>query len=192
MAKKVFFSFHYKDVEDFRANVVRNSHVVRAEGESAGFFDASLWEEAERKGSTAIKKMIDDGLSGTTVTAVLIGSETATRPWVIYEIFESIKNGSKVLGVHINQIKCNLQRTKQHGANPFENLAFYYDNNGTTAHPCEFDPRQGKWVYSSDAEHWTLKAAQPNQNGRIVQLTHWHPTYCWISHDGYNNFGPYE
>lgn len=29
LAKRVFFSFHYKDVSDFRANVVRNSWVTQ-------------------------------------------------------------------------------------------------------------------------------------------------------------------
>ena len=33
MGKKVFFSFHYKDVEDFRANVVRNHWVVKEKQE---------------------------------------------------------------------------------------------------------------------------------------------------------------
>ena len=58
MARRVFFSFHYeRDI--WRANQVRNSWVTQPDRESAGFFDASLWEEAKRKGDAAIKKMID-------------------------------------------------------------------------------------------------------------------------------------
>ena len=47
MARRVFFSFHYeRDI--WRANVVRNSWVTQ-DREAAGFWDASLWEEAKKK-----------------------------------------------------------------------------------------------------------------------------------------------
>lgn len=32
MAKKVFFSFHYQDVVEFRANVVRKHWVLKSDG----------------------------------------------------------------------------------------------------------------------------------------------------------------
>ena len=44
MAKRVFFSFHYQDVIDFRANAVRNHWLTKADLEDAGFFDVSVWE----------------------------------------------------------------------------------------------------------------------------------------------------
>ncbi len=68
--RHVFFSFHYqRDV--WRANMVRNSGAVIGEA-AAGFRDASLWEEAKRKGDKAIKDLIDEGLKGTTITVVLM------------------------------------------------------------------------------------------------------------------------
>jgi hypothetical protein len=68
--RNVFFSFHYqRDI--WRANVVRNSGVVIGES-AAGFRDASLWEEAKKKGDKAIKALIDEGLKGTSVTVVFI------------------------------------------------------------------------------------------------------------------------
>ena len=95
MARHVFFSFHYADI--WRVNVVRNSHVV--EGTAvAGFRDGSLWEEAKKKGDTAIKKMIDDSLEGTTVTCVLIGEKTSQREYVTYEIEKSIERGNGTAG----------------------------------------------------------------------------------------------
>jgi len=103
MARKVFFSFHYQR-DLWRVNVVRNSTVV--EGTSAaGFSDASLWEEARRKGDDAIKKLINSGLSGTSVTVVLIGAETANRKYVSYEIDKSVEKGNGLLGVRIHSIK---------------------------------------------------------------------------------------
>ncbi len=116
MARKVFFSFHYeRDI--WRTNVVRNSGIV--EGSSAaGFHDASLWEEAKKKGDAAVKKLIDDGLVGTSVTVVLIGAETATRKFVDYEIEKSIARGNGLLGIYISGIKDQKGNTDTQGTAP--------------------------------------------------------------------------
>ena len=74
MAKRVYFAFHYQDVIDFRANVVRNHWVTKEHRDAAGFFDASLWETATKQGDVAIKRLINSGLQGTSVTCILIGS----------------------------------------------------------------------------------------------------------------------
>ena len=103
MARKVFFSFHYqRDV--WRANVVRNSGVVEGVA-AAGFHDQSLWEETKRKGDDAVKKLVNAGLDGTSVTVVLIGAATASRKYVTYEIERSIQRGNGLLGIRINNIK---------------------------------------------------------------------------------------
>ncbi len=125
MARRVFFSFHYeRDVS--RANVVRNSWVTQ-DREAAGFFDAGLWEEAKRKGEDAIKKMIDDAMVGSSVTAVLVGAETADRPYVKYEIDKSL-NVKGLVGVYINSIKNLNGQTDSAGPNPFDRL--YLERNG--------------------------------------------------------------
>ena len=49
MAKRVYFAFHYQDVIDFRANVVRKHNFTKGV-ESAGYYDASIWEESEKWG----------------------------------------------------------------------------------------------------------------------------------------------
>lgn len=100
MARHVFFSFHYqRDI--FRVNIVRNSGIVIGSA-AAGFHDASLWEETKRQGDDAVKRLIDRGLEGTSVTAVLIGAETANRKFVDYEIEQSIKRGNGLLGIYIH------------------------------------------------------------------------------------------
>src|SRR5271169_7016882 len=91
MARKVFFSFHYeRDI--WRTNVVRNSGIVEGTA-AAGFHDASLWEEAKKKGDADVKKLIDNALLGTSVTVVLIGAQTSQRKFVDYEIEKSIARG---------------------------------------------------------------------------------------------------
>ena len=117
MTRRVFFSFHYeRDI--WRANVVRNSWVTK-DREAAGFWDASLWEEAKKKGDEAIKKMINDGLKNTSVTVVLIGKETSGREWVRYELRESYKKGNGMLGVYIHNIKDKDENTDDKGDNQF-------------------------------------------------------------------------
>ena len=91
MAKRVYFAFHYLDVVDFRANVVRNHWLTKPHREAAGFFDASLWEEATKKGDVALKRLINAGIEGTSTTCILIGSQTYVMPWVRYEILKSFK-----------------------------------------------------------------------------------------------------
>lgn len=109
MARRVFFSFHYQN-DIFRVNQIRNSHVVEGCA-AAGFQDASLWEEAKRKGDAAIKDLIDQGLINSSVTVVLIGEQTAQRRYVTYEIEKSIARGNGLLGIHIHNIKNRDGRT---------------------------------------------------------------------------------
>jgi hypothetical protein len=116
MARKVFFSFHYQR-DLWRVNVVRNSTIV--EGTSVvGFHDASLWEEAKRKGDAQIKRLIDNALIGTSVTVVLIGAQTSNRQYVTYEIQKSIERGNGILGVRIHLIKDQNGATDTYGLTP--------------------------------------------------------------------------
>jgi hypothetical protein len=102
MARRVFFSFHYEH-DNFRANQVRNANVVVGP-DVAGFFDHSEYEEAKKKGDEAIRRMILGHLDRTSVTVVLIGRHTASRPWVLYEIAESIKRKNGLLGIYIDHL----------------------------------------------------------------------------------------
>lgn len=104
MARRVFFSFHY-DNDVWRANVVRNSWVTKPNTETAGFMDAADFEELKKKGVKAVEDWIDGQLLGTSVTAVLIGSETLQRPFVQYELRQSYARGNGIIGIYINKIK---------------------------------------------------------------------------------------
>lgn len=103
MARYVFFSFHYqRDI--VRVNQIRNLPEI-VDQAAAGFKDASLWEDAKKKSDDAIKKLIDDGLKGTTVSVVSIGYQTAGRKFINYEIQKSIDRGNGILGVKIHHLK---------------------------------------------------------------------------------------
>jgi hypothetical protein len=103
MARRVFFSFHYqRDV--WRVNQIRNIPNVIGSA-AAGFQDASLWEEAKRKGDADIKKLIDQGLQNTSVTVVFIGEQTAGRRYINYEIDKSIERGNGLVGIQIHHLR---------------------------------------------------------------------------------------
>ncbi|MGP8433755.1 TIR domain-containing protein [Paraburkholderia fungorum] len=101
MARKVFFSFKYDDVQ--RAMNVRNSNVITGAIKS-GFIDKADFEKVEREGDKAIKNWIDKQLDGTTVTVVLVGANTDKSKWVKYEIDQSIARGNGILTIDISKI----------------------------------------------------------------------------------------
>jgi hypothetical protein len=120
MARKIFFSFHYER-DAWRAGQVRNSDLIPNEDEQ-GFIDAAAWEEIKRQGQGAIERWILGQFEGTSVTVVLIGSETAQRPWVDFEIRESWKRGNAIVGLYIHNVKDNESKTDMQGANPLDNV----------------------------------------------------------------------
>lgn len=193
MAKKVFFSFHYQDVIDFRANVVRKHNALQSNQE-AGYFDESIWEENKRTSSLALKKLINKELIGTSVTCVLIGSETYQRKWVIYEIFRSLYKGNKLIGVHINSIKGRDGKIKPKGRNPFDYLGIYFNEDGSK-YAFITKENDGKWHYwieiDSESYHnndifdkgWAKRNAK-----KCISLSSLIKVYDWVDDDGYNNF----
>lgn len=187
MVKRVFFSFHYQDVIDFRANVVRNHWLLKDDREAAGFFDASIWEETKKSGETALKNLIHGGLKNTSNTCVLVGTDTHKRPWVIYEIFKSIDVNNHLFAVHINSIKGKDQKTKALGLNPFEWIGLRFNSDGKIATPIVYDG--SNWVTYAKLDPITLNTAMPQsfwKNG--YKLSHWYKVYDWNADDGYNNF----
>ncbi|MGM2668658.1 Thoeris anti-phage system ThsA activator ThsB [Bacillus cereus group sp. Bce026] len=187
MAKRVFFSFHYQDVIDFRVNVVRNHWVTKLNQSAAGFFDASLWEDAKKTSDLAIKRLINGGLDNTSVTCVLIGSQTFNRRWVRYEIIRSIEKGNKILGIHINGFKDKNGTVKSKAPNPFYYLGYKYSDEGNKIQ--FYESINGKWVeYKDLAPYKISKIAPESQRGQIFRLSSIYPVYDWIENDGYKNF----
>lgn len=117
MARKAFFSFHYEN-DVWRANQVRNSWVTK-DKEAAGYTDAADFEEVKKGGDAAIKKWIDNQLLGTSVTVVLIGSDTNSRPYILYELEQSWKKGNGIVGIYIHQCKDRFGLISNKGSNSF-------------------------------------------------------------------------
>lgn len=186
MAKRVFFSFHYQDVIDFRANVVRNHWLTKSDREQAGFFDSSIWESAKKIGVTALKKLINDGLYKTSNTCVLVGSDTYNRRWVSYEIMKSMEKGNHIFCVHINSIKGKDGRTKSNGNNPLYYLGYSFSSDGKKLNLHDYIDNE--WIKYPDLEGWSVKEVDKKFRDKIYRLSDEYEIYDWIDDDGYNNF----
>ncbi len=188
MAKRVFFSFHYKDVADFRANVVRNHWTMKPDREICGYYDASIWESARTQGKVALKRLINTGLDQTSNTCVLIGSETYERPWVRYELLRSFKKGNHIFGVHINTIKAKNGQTKVKGPSPLEYVGVTFSDSGLTA--TLWEKVNGKWVEYNEIDgssSYRVEVAQQYRS-KGYNLGNFYNVYDWVTDDGYNNF----
>jgi len=163
MARKVFFSFHYeRDI--WRASTVRNSWVTKPDRKAAGFWDAAEWEKVKRAGEGAVKRWIDRNLLGTSVTVVLIGAETATRKWVMYEIRKSFERGNGLLGIYIHNIRDKNKMTDAKGQNPLDIL--YIERDGRRVYLSQIY-KTYDWVYDygyGNIGKWIEEAAK--QAGR--------------------------
>jgi len=79
MAKRVFLRFHYKDVAEFRANVDWNHWMTKPNREICGYYDASIWESAQKQGNVALKQLINAGLEQTTNIVQLVCPKAPRR-----------------------------------------------------------------------------------------------------------------
>ena len=160
MARRAFFSFHFqRDI--WRVNQVRNSWIVKPGEQEAVWYDASLWEKVKTKGDSALKKLIDDGLTNTSVTVVLIGAETSQRKWVNYEIEESYRRKKGLLGIYIHNLKNKDGLTDTKGQNPFDKL------------------------YIESERRMALLGGIKSK----VYFSELYPTYDWTVDNGYKNIG---
>lgn len=103
MPRRVFFSFHY-DKDAWKVSQIRNCYALSVY-DKPPFLDAAEWESVKRKGDAAIQSWIDTQMKNTSVTIVLVGAETHTRPWVKYEIQKSRERGNGMLAVKLTGMK---------------------------------------------------------------------------------------
>jgi hypothetical protein len=138
MAKRVFFSFHYKYV--WKVNQIRSMPNVIGSA-AAGFQDASLWEEAKKKGDKAIKSMIDKALENTSVTVVCVTYGTTSRKYINYEIEQSLARGNGLVAVQIHHLKDSDGQTGSPGAIPPQ-----IEANGFKAYKYTTKESLAKWI----------------------------------------------
>lgn len=119
MARRVFYSFHYKP-DSWRAAKVRNIGSIDGNKPASD----NDWEIVKKGGVAAIKKWIAGQMSQRSCTVVLVGSETASRKWINYEIAKSWNDKMGVVGIHIHGLKDSEGKTSRKGKNPFDYISF--------------------------------------------------------------------
>ena len=115
MARRTFFSFHYKYV--WKVNQIRSMPNIIGTS-AAGFQDASLWETAKKKGDAEIKRIIDAALQNTSVTVVCVTHGTTNRKFINYEIDKSLERGNGLVAIQIHHLKDQNGNTGLVGAIP--------------------------------------------------------------------------
>lgn len=122
--RQIFYSFHY-DRDNARASQVRNIGVVEGNRPAPD----NDWESVTRGGEDAIKRWIAEQMQYRSCTFVLVGTHTANRKWINYEIVKSWSDGMGVAGICIHGLKNFDQKISCPGLNPFDFISFR--NTGT-------------------------------------------------------------
>jgi hypothetical protein len=186
MARRTFFSFHYKN-DVHRSWNVRNSWVTK-DREDAGFFDNGLWEKKQRESDDSIKQLIRDGVHGTSVLCVLNGSQTALRRWVRYEIARGILNKNGILTIDIHSVKNMDGETSVRGVDPLDNIGLYRTNG--SVYFCE--KVNGQWRkytdYSLAIDEKLLWFGAP-QTDRAQALSKHFGRFDFVAQRGRDNMG---
>ena len=182
MLKRIYFS---QDLEDLRADEVRKLCMATPGVEGTGFFEAM--SESTMAGPSTIRRQLTSALDNTQVTCVLIGTQTASRRWVRYEIIESLQRRNVLFGVHINGVPDKSQQTKPKGPDPFQQLALAIAEDGGSVKVLLYT--NGAWLQYDDNPGWPLaNSAPPARRGKRIQLSTLYRVYDWVADNGAENF----
>lgn len=148
MARKVFYSFHYKP-DNWRASKVRNIGAIEGNKPATD----NDWETVTGRGDAAIEKWIKDQMVGRSCAVVLIGQNTAGRKWINYEIVESWKKGMGLFGIHIHNVTNSSGEQSSKGSNPFS--GFKIGDKSLSSIVKAYDPpfSTSSYVYNHIAEN---------------------------------------
>ncbi len=160
MARKCFYSFHYKP-DNWRVSKIRNIGVVEGNKPASD----NDWETITKGGDKKIKDWIAEQMKGRTCAVILAGSNTADRKWINHEIVKSWDNNMGVFVIYIHNITDRNGKQCSKGSNPL-----YYVTHGPTKKRLStiakaYDPPRttSKGVYSyieDNIEDWIEEAIQ--------------------------------
>ncbi len=164
MARKVFYSFYYKE-DNWRASQVRNIGVI----ESNQPVSDNDWEQIKKGGDEAIKRWINEQLNGRSCTIVLIGTNTAGRKWINYEIEKSWNKRKGLFGIYIHNLKDKDGNQSIKGRNPFDDFTMKRDNRKLSSIVKSYDPpnydSKDVYVYiAQNIETWVEEAIYIRNN----------------------------
>lgn len=160
MARKCFYSFHYKP-DNWRVSKIRNIGAIEGNKPASD----NDWETITGGGDKKIKEWIAAQMKGRTCSLILAGSNTANRKWINHEIKKSWDDGMGVLVIYVHNITDRKGKQCSKGSNPL-----YYITHGPTKKRLStiakaYDPPRttSKGVYSyieDNIEDWIEEAIQ--------------------------------
>jgi hypothetical protein len=113
MTKTVFYSFHH-DRDVHRVQLVRNINAL----EGQPLLNAQDWQQVRMRGKQAIENWINEQMAYKKAVIVLVGHETAGRPWIKYEIERAWSIRKPLLGVRIHGLS-SFGTVDSPGTSPF-------------------------------------------------------------------------
>lgn len=164
MARRVFYSFHYKP-DNWRVSQVRSIGTVE-DNKPANDND---WETVTSGGDEKIKKWIADQLNGRSCTVLLIGKDTAGRKWINHEIIKTWDDKKGILGIYIHNLKNSDGDQTSKGKNPFDYITIGGTTNKLSSVVKVYDPpySNSKDVYNhiaNNLESWIDEAIKIRNN----------------------------
>lgn len=165
MTRKCFYSFHYEN-DAVRAAAVRQIGSIEGNKPTTD----NKWEEVAGGGDPAIRKWILGQMKGKSCTIVLVGSNTANRKWINYEIVQSWDSGMGVVGINIHGLKNFQGNISAKGKNPFDFIKYGNSGNMLSSIVNCHNPQgtnskeRYKWIstYLADAVEEAIKIRKSN------------------------------
>lgn len=164
MARRVFYSFHYKP-DNWRVAKIRNIGVIEGNKPASD----NDWETIVGGGDKKIENWIAEQMQGRSCTIVLIGANTAGRKWITHEIVKSWDKGMGVLGIHIHNIENSKGEQCAKGSNPLYHVKHTPSGNRLSSIAKTYDsPRttsSGVYQYIADnIDDWIEEAIKIRNN----------------------------
>lgn len=163
MARHAFYSFHYVP-DNWRAGKVRSMGII----EGNRLLSDNGWEQVKKSGDSAIQNWINSEMEGKSCTIVLVGSHTAGRKWIDYEIRKAWNDKKGVLGIYIHNLTDRNGDQSVKGANPFASISLQDGRHLSLIVKC-YDPPQmvSSNVYAHIADNiegWVEEAITIRRN----------------------------
>lgn len=115
-----YFSYHFAN-DAARASAARRVMAIEADDP----ISPTAWEDLGYGGDTAVTRWVIERMRSKECLIVLIGSQTASRKWVKYEIKQAWESGRGVMGINIHSLLDARGKESKPGKNPFDD--FVYD-----------------------------------------------------------------
>lgn len=157
MPRSSFVSFHYQS-DYWRVQQILRMGAI----EGQEILPAQSWEQIKAKGKNAVQEWINKEMAYKGAVIVLIGSDTASREFVKYEIGRAWSIRKPMLGIRIHGLEDSGGNTSKPGLNPFSQFGFSDSSRTYADYVPVFDPAgaNSKQVYASiqtNLDSWIAK-----------------------------------